>query len=110
MIIIYIIGSLLLFWSLYLAVMNLYVSYHLGKIPKIMLPISYTILAIGAVVDCIMNFSLFALIFLDIPREILVTQRLKRMIKSGVGWRLKLAQWICSNVLNPFTQGDKHCG
>lgn len=109
MIILYITSSLLLFWSLYLAVMNLYVSYHKGTIPKIMMPFAYSILAIGATLDFVMNFTLFALIFLDLPREILVTKRLQRMIKSGVGWRLKLAKWICSNVLNPFTQGNNHC-
>lgn len=109
MIILYIIASLLAFWTLYLAVMNLYKAYQVKTIPKNILPLAYCILALGAFVDLVMNFTLFTLIFLDTPKEILVTKRLKRYIKSYVGWRYKLAFWICGNLLNPFDKSGNHC-
>ncbi len=109
MIILYIIASLLAFWCLYLAISNLYKAKQAGTIPKSIIPLAYIILAIGAMVDLIMNFTLFTLIFFDWPKEYLVTKRLERYIKSYVGWRFKLAKWICSNLLNPFDKNGDHC-
>ena len=90
--------------------MNLYIANQKGLIPNTIKPFAYLILAFGALVDLIMNLTLFTVIFMDFPREVLVTKRLKRYIKSYVGWRLKLASWICSNLLNPFDKNNNHCG
>lgn len=109
MIILYFTTSLLCFWSLYLSVSSLFLAYQNKKIPKAVIPLAYIVLAVGAMVDMVMNFTLFTLIFLDIPKEILVTKRLKRYIKSYVGWRYKLAMWICGNLLNPFDKSGNHC-
>lgn len=109
MVIVYLVISLIVFWVLYLAVMNLYRTYVAGNIPEVMLPLAYFVLGVGAGVDVLMNCTLFSVIFWERPRELLVTKRLKRHVRLGDGWRGRLALWICVNVLNPFDRTGNHC-
>ncbi len=63
------------------------------------------ITVIGAVIDFVVNMTWFSLIFLDIPQEWLLTQRVERL-KDSKGYRQKLALLICQ-LLNHFEAG--HC-
>lgn len=47
--------------------------------------------------------------FLDPPRELLLTSRLKRYKKTQPNsWRGTIAFWLCKHMLNPF-DSDGHC-
>lgn len=85
-----------------LTLLTIYILYTLT--PKDSLfykPVMYT----GAVVDLIVNISWFTLIFLEPPREWLLTKRVQRL-KVKEGYRGNLARLIC-RLLNHFESG--HC-
>lgn len=61
---------------------------------------------IGVLLDIILNI-LISPVFLELPRELLLTSKLKRYRRKGSGYRLRLADSLCENWLNPFDDG--HC-
>jgi hypothetical protein len=63
------------------------------------------ITVIGAVIDFVVNVTWFTVIFMDIPKEWLLTQRVARL-KSTSGYRGKLANKICK-LLNYYE--PNHC-
>ena len=63
------------------------------------------IMYIGAIIDFVVNVTWFTLIFLDVPKEYLLTKRVERL-KSSEGYRGKLANIICK-LLNKIQQN--HC-
>lgn len=101
--------SLYLFWVLYLAIANLERAYKAKTLRKPALILGYPVLVIGWLLDMAMNMTLFSLIFWEVPKQWLVTQRLKLHIKNNDGWRSKLANWICANLLNAFDANGHHC-
>jgi hypothetical protein len=111
----YILLSLVVFWVFYLAAMNLLRANVEGKLGKVAWVIGTPVVFVGMVIDLVFNITLFSLLFLELPRELFVTKRLKRHIKSQWHgnkkelWRKSLALWICSNLLNPFDHTGDHC-
>lgn len=101
--------NLYLFWILYLAITNLQRAYKAKTLRKPALILGYPILGFGLVLDFLMNMIVFSIVFLEIPRQLLVTQRLKLHIKNNDGWRATLANWICNNFLNAFDANGSHC-
>ncbi len=91
-------------WVMFLAVMALQHAW-----PR--LPGPVRALAVPAVLVAIaldVAFNLLASIpFADLPREATFSQRMGRY-KAGSGWRCRVAQWICRNLLDPFDIGG-HC-
>lgn len=65
----------------------------------------YPVLIVGAVLDMLVNLTYFTVIYWDIPKEWLLTQRTERL-KSASGYRGKLANLLCK-LLNHFQAG--HC-
>lgn len=65
----------------------------------------YPVLIIGAAMDLVVNITWFTVIFLDRPREWLLTQRVERL-KSHSGYRGWLAGRLC-RLMNHFQAG--HC-
>lgn len=63
------------------------------------------VMYIGAIIDFVVNVTWFSVIFLDVPKEYLLTKRVERL-KSSEGYRGKLASIICK-LLN-FIQPN-HC-
>jgi hypothetical protein len=108
MIALYIYLSLLGFYTLYLAIMSLYRGYLDNTLPVASKVLGYPILAIGLAVDVVMNITLFSIIFAEIPKQWLVTTRLKKHIKKS-GYRGWLARFICHNLLSPFDPTNDHC-
>lgn len=108
MIALYIYLSLLAFYTLYLAIMSLYRGYLNNTLPLASKVLGYPILAVGLFVDVVMNITLFSLFFAELPREWLVTTRLKRHIKKA-GYRGWLARYLCHNLLSPFDPQGDHC-
>lgn len=110
----YIFAALYALWLFYLAVMNLYRAKKANTIRWPSLVLGYPILLIGALLDLMVNILIMSLVFLELPRELLVTQRLARHIREGanwsvITWRGKLAYWICHNFLNAFDPSGDHC-
>jgi len=102
--------SLLVFYTLYIAAINMYYDWGAMDIwVKIVFwPIPFAMVA----VDFLMQITLFAIIFVDLPREPMVTQRLERyrtQAQYESTWRRKWATFICVNALNPFDPTKHHC-
>lgn len=104
-----IILSLYGLWVFYLAVMCLWRAHKQGAISKPAIVPAYLTLAIGAVLDCLVNITVMSILFLEPPRQLLVTQRLQYHIRNGKGWRKALAYWVCRNYLNAFDPTGDHC-
>lgn len=95
-------------WLFYLAVMNLKRARDNVGLTLPVRILGYPILFIGLLLDFLLNMTLCTILFLELPKETLVTGRLKRHIKS-TGWRSKLAGWLCSNFLDTFDPSGCHC-
>lgn len=93
-------------WLFYLAIM------HLLKVREQLHPVAkahaYLLLAVGLVFDVVLNVVVATVVFLDPPRELLLTSRLKRYRRPRQrSWRRSVAAWICEHLLNQFDSG--HC-
>lgn len=106
--------SLLLYvwggWGLYVMLMAIY-RLHLAKmLSRDSYVLAAPFVVIGLVLDFVGNVTLCWLLFLDPPREWLVSKRLRRYIYGKKDWRHDIACWICTNALNPFdARGGEHC-
>ena len=101
-----------LFWALYVLVMGVYRA-HLAKRLSVS---AYTFgvpwVAIGYGVDILANLTFASVVFLDPPREWLVTDRFKRYIKDPAeygAWRYHIALWVCTHLLDVFDPTGDHC-
>jgi hypothetical protein len=65
------------------------------------------VLGLGIVLDALTNLTVATVLFLQLPREAFVTQRLKKLVKT-TGWRSRLAGWIGGNLLNAFDRTGSH--
>lgn len=101
---------LLVFWYAYILVMGIYRAYLSKRLQGIALFLCAPAVVLGVVMDVIANLVLAPFVFLEIPREWLVTQRLSRHIQNGIGtWRGRLAAAVCDNLLDVFDPTGNHC-
>jgi len=61
------------------------------------------------VVDVVANLTAASIVFMELPREWLVTTRLTRHLHDEGGWRRTLARSICHCMLDPFDPRGEHC-
>lgn len=98
-----------IFWGLFVMVMGLYRA-HLDKRLN---PMSYVLgapfLLIGWLMDFFANVTLASILFLEPPKELMVSSRLKRHNKTENGWRTKIANTICQHLLDVFDPKGDHC-
>ena len=100
--------ALITFYTLYLAAVNLWDNRSLTS--KWVLVFGSPVLAVMLSIDFMMQISLFTLMFLDLPREPLVTDRLKRYRAiTTPNWRTTIATIMCTQLLNPFDPTKHHC-
>lgn len=97
-----------LFYVFYLACMSLVRGHQAGTLTLASKLLGYPIIAAGLAIDVFMNAFVFTIIFLERPREWLVTDRLKRHIKQHT-LRAKLARFLCNEILSPFDPSGDHC-
>jgi hypothetical protein len=96
---------LLLTWLFFIAIMHLrIVRYSLHPFAKVN---AYILLFFGLLLDVAANVIVGTALFMDIPREWLLTDRLKRMKREGKWWQKVIAYWVCEHLLNQFDAG--HC-
>lgn len=84
-------------FMLFCAVLTLRSAHESGKLreaPVIVIAFALATLALGAVFDVLLNI-LLSPIFLEPPRELLTTNRCRRLRKSGTRWQRNCANWMC---------------
>jgi len=108
MIILYGFSLIYVLWIFFLAVMNLKRARDSVGLTLPAKILGYPLLFVGLVIDFLTNIKVMSVLFLEVPRETLVTARLKRHIQ-GTGWRQKLALWFCVNLLDKFDPSGNHC-
>ena len=83
-------GALLFVWlwcfyGLYALVMGVYRAHLAKRLSRVSYLLAAPWVAIGYVVDVLTNITLASVIFVELPRELLVTTRLQRYVR-GTGW------------------------
>lgn len=102
-------ASVYALWAFYLASMALVRARADGRLGTPAFSLGLPIVAVGLLLDCAVNLTVASLLFLDAPRELLVTRRLKRYHAQGSGWRTRLAAYVCKNFLDQFDPTGEHC-
>lgn len=109
MIVAYITLAIWGFWGLYVLVMGLYRAHLQKRLSYAVYICGFPFLLIGLAVDVLMNMTVASFIFLDVPKQWLVTTRLARYVSKGTGWRYRIANWICNTLLDVFDPSGNHC-
>jgi hypothetical protein len=95
-------------WLFFLAVMHLKQVRDAGRMPKFAERAGTVLLIVGLVLDFLCNVIAATLLFNEVPREWLVTQRLKRHRYGPPGWRQLVAVWLAVNLLDAFDPAGIH--
>ena len=101
------IGSTYALWVFYLAVMNLKRAKEFGMLTRTAAALGYPVLFVGLLLDVFVNVFVMTVVMLELPRETLVTTRLKRHNRYGDGWRKRFAGWL-EPLLDPFDPSGDH--
>lgn len=97
-----------LLFVFYAAVMSLKRARDDGRMSWSMKAMALPALYIGLLLDIAVNVTVCTVLFLELPRELLVTSRLTRHAQ-GAGWRSAIARWICVNLLDALDPSGCHC-
>jgi len=101
-------------WIQYLAIMNLQRARDNGSLPPAAVSIAMPLLYFGLLCDFMLNVIWGTVMFLDLPREALLTSRLERYAfgrgstPAAIGWRLTLTDWLARVLLDPFDPRGRH--
>jgi hypothetical protein len=109
MALIYLIAYLYAFWCVYIGVMGIYRAHLDGRLSGVTKVLCYPFVFVGIVMDVVANLLIAPIVFLDLPREWLVTDRLIRYIKTDNDWRRQVAEAVCANLLDVFDPTGRHC-
>ena len=99
-------------WLLFVAIMGFRAAKLAGKLSKPVFVLALPALGVGVLLDFLLQVA-SSPIWLDPPREILLTLRLDRYLTltnpTGLdAYRQRVAKWVCSNMLDPF-EVSGHC-
>lgn len=95
-------------WVLYVTIMALKRARDAGTLSPAAKALGMPLLWAGLALDVVLNVTVCTALFLELPRELLITQRLIRL-KQGEGWRARVAAWMCANLLDAFDPSGCHC-
>ena len=95
-------------WCCYVLIMGLYRAHLSGNLVGANRVLAYPIVLFGLALDVFSNLAA-SVIFFDLPREFLVTGRLKRYQADQKGWRYRVAKYICDKILDVFDPTGDHC-
>ncbi len=112
MTIIYLTVSFFTFYLLfvyYLAVMNLKRAHDIKPLTGFTRVAALSVLYPGLFLDAFVNIFVLTFVLLELPKEVLVTARLSRLVKESHGWRGKFSKLICSKLLDQFDPSGCHC-
>lgn len=105
----YVLSVLYALWILYILVMGLYRAKLADRLSPAATILGAPFLVLGYAVDVFANLTAATILFLEVPREALVTTRLTRHLEKGSGWRHRIAKAICEHLLDPFDPRGAHC-
>lgn len=108
MIVFYVFGLLYLTWLLYVAIMAIKRAKDAGTAPVVALILGYPALFAGLMFDFVCTIFIGTVVFIDLPRELTLTARLKRYNAEGSGFRYRITRWLADNLLDPFDPSGKH--
>ena len=98
-----------IFWGFYVLIMGLYRAYLTDRLGPVTKFLGAPFFITGYLMDVACQITFASLLFMELPAELLVTTRLTRHLKTGSGWRYRLASWLCTALLDPFDPTGKHC-
>lgn len=101
------IGALYALWTLFLAAMSLRAARERGRLSRTALAFALPIAATAILLDVLVNATLATLVFVDLPREWTLSQRLSRYLPQD-GWRARVALWLGDRLLDPFDPSGSH--
>lgn len=102
--------TLYLLWDRYVFIMAAYRAHKLGRLYGLNKWLAYPSVVIGFLLDILVNICVATFVFRQLPRQWLVTTRLKEYKhdeKHAGKWRQRRADWWCTHVLHPFD--EEHC-
>ena len=104
-------AALWVFWLLYVFTMGLYRAFLMGRLKGLSLLMCAPVVAVAFLVDLLMQFTVFAIVFAEAPRDWLVTHRLRRYMRElpPEHWRRRWADYLCKHLLDPFDPTGAHC-
>lgn len=108
MILVYGFLSIYVLWLFFLAVMNLQRARDAGTLTRAAYFLGLPILYAGLLIDILVNVVVLTVLFLELPREWLVTARLTRYARGSAGWRRTMALWFAVNLLDTFDPSGRH--
>ena len=100
-------GATYALWVFYIAVMGLKRVRDTVGLSPWALRFGYPILIVGYVLDVLVNWFVFTVVMLEIPKELTVSSRLKRHNQESTGWRFKIVKFI-EPLLDPFDPSGNH--
>ena len=95
-------------FAVYILVMGIHRAHLSKRLSGPVLWLCAPLVVLGYAMDCLFNLTIASLVFLERPREWLLTARLQRHM-LGTGWRSRLAAWVCDSLLDPFDPDGNHC-
>ena len=104
-----VLGYLWIFWGLFVLVMGLYRAHLEKRLSVYAYVLGAPFLAAGYIIDVVANLVIATSVFMELPKELLVTDRLTRYNEGNYGWRSKVAKFVCENLLDVFDPSGKHC-
>lgn len=105
----YLLVGLWVFWCGYVFTMGLYRAKLSGRLKGLSLAMASPFVAVAFVLDFIAQMTVFSVAFAELPRELLVTGRMRRLMAGPDGWRRRLADYLCKHLLDPFDPTGAHC-
>lgn len=92
-------------WLIFIILMRLASKREKGGLSFVEKFYGASLLFIGYINDVYSNWTLFSILLLEFPRELTVTARLRRIIRTEGGWRLKVALFIEEHFIDPYDKG-----
>lgn len=103
-----VLAALYALWVFFLAIMALQRAYDAQTLNKAALVLAMPVLVIGFALDVLVNLTAATLLFLEIPREWTVSERLVRLARGSEGPRRSAARWLLANLLATFDPSGRH--
>lgn len=112
-------ATLYAFWALYVLCMSFYRAWLHRRLRGLSAVLASPWVGLALVIDALMQFTVFTIVFRELPPmrrygrwtlpELLVTHRLRRYSRGGMGWRTRWADDLCLHLLDPFDPTGAHC-
>jgi Sec-independent protein secretion pathway component TatC len=105
----FVLGILWALWVLYIAMMNIKRVAATELMPVRVKMLVYPTMAVFEVVEFVANVLILTVLFFDWPREIRVSDRLRRYWRDPYryGWRLYVVRFL-KPMLDPFDPAGPH--